>query len=172
MTNYHDWDNIMKGEMDRIQIPDSCARGEISMNGTEIFEEGCFDRMAFVVSQSAMLVATGAVTVAFVQVQFQSELTCCLFSVNNFVFSINFIFNTLQLLGVICAFMLAKTIRQAKSQRLARRWQLQQNLGIYNKPTPLTPYNPPYVQLNDETKPRNVNNDPHFTYLPNSPSVN
>lgn len=79
-----------------------------------------------------------------------------------------------QLLGVVCAFMLAKTIRQAKSQRLARRWQLQQNLGIYNKPTPLSPYSPPYVQLNDETKPRQAtsNDDPHFTYLPNSPSVN
>lgn len=67
--------------------------------------------------------------------------------------------------------MLAKTIRQAKSQRLARRWQLQQNLGIYNKPTPLSPYSPPYVALNDETK-SPQQDEKNFTYLPNSPSVN
>lgn len=76
----------------------------------------------------------------------------------------------LQLLGVICAFMLAKTIRQTKSQRLARRWQLQQNLGIYNKPNPLTNYSPPYTQLNTESK--SAKNDADFTYLPSSPSVN
>ena len=110
-----------------------------------IFEAGCFERMSFMVSQSAMLVSTGAITVAFVQ-----------------------------LLGVVCAFMLAKTIRQTKSQREARRWQLQQNLGIYNKPTPLSPYSPPYVSLNEDVaRPTsNGKNDPHFTYLPNSPSVN
>lgn len=145
MNGREDWENILPGDShNTITLPDSCSRDIGGPNGTtEIFEEGCFNRMSFIVSQSAMLVATGAITVAFVQ-----------------------------LLGVFCAFMLAKTIRQAKSQRLARRWQLQQNLGIYNKPTPLSPYSPPYVALNDETKPKNVNNDPHFTYLPNSPSVN
>lgn len=76
-------------------------------------------------------------------------------------------------MGVICAFMLAKTIRQAKSQRLARRWQLQQSLGIYNKPTPPNPYSPPYTQLTvDNEQQINTKNDPNFTYMPNSPSVN
>lgn len=35
-----------------------------------------------------------------------------------------------QILGVVSAFMLAKTIRRTKSLREARRWQMQQSLGI------------------------------------------
>lgn len=65
-----DWANIMPGDglnPNEVQLPDSCARGS-NGNTTEFYEDGCFDRMAYVVSQSAMLVATGAVTVAFVQV--------------------------------------------------------------------------------------------------------
>lgn len=42
-------------------------------------------------------------------------------------FSIKIVF---QLFGVICAFMLAKTIRRTKSLRAARAWQVQQGLGI------------------------------------------
>lgn len=139
-----DWVAIELGDTGNpafVEVPDSCAP-DFGMNNTDIFTHGCFNRMTFLVSQSATLVAIGAITVSFVQ-----------------------------LLGVVCAFMLAKTIRQAKSQRLARRWQLQQNLGIYNKPTPLSPYSPPYVQLNNENKSA-PSKDPHFTYLPSSPSVN
>lgn len=171
MTGKEDWEGILPGEQNSnyVELPDSCSRGDPSFNNTEIFENGCFDRMSFVVSQSAMLVATGAVTVAFVQVHIYSIGGCTSPPPDHFIN----LLALFQLLGVVCAFMLAKTIRQAKSQRLARRWQLQQNLGIYNKPTPLSPYSPPYVQLNDETKPRQAtSNDPHFTYLPNSPSVN
>lgn len=32
------------------------------------FDVGCINRMTFVISQSAMLIATGATTVAFIQV--------------------------------------------------------------------------------------------------------
>lgn len=41
----------------------------------------------------------------------------------------SFIF-ILKILGVFCAFMLAKSIRRTKSMRAARTWQLQQSLGI------------------------------------------
>lgn len=33
------------------------------------FDVGCMNRMTFVISQSAMLIATGATTVAFIQVR-------------------------------------------------------------------------------------------------------
>lgn len=39
-----------------------------------------------------------------------------------------------QILGVLCAFMLAKSIRQTKSLREARRWQLQQPFVSLNEP--------------------------------------
>lgn len=74
--------------------------------------------MNFIISQSAMLIATGATTVAFVQV---SYLTIELYNIN---------LSVLQLLGVLCAFILAKTLRRNKSLREVRRNQFQQNLGM------------------------------------------
>lgn len=47
-----------------------------------------------------------------------------------------------QMLGVICAFMLSKAIRQTKSLRAARRYQLQQSLAILPEP---------YYSIADET---------------------
>lgn len=93
-----------------------------------------------------MLVATGALTIAFVQ-----------------------------FLGVICAFMLAKTIRRTKSVREARRWQLHQSLGVLTNPFSFD------KQMEANASGRQYDPDPEYTsmgtgnntntYLPNSPSV-
>ncbi|KAL9706015.1 hypothetical protein quinque_009533 [Culex quinquefasciatus] len=114
-------------------VPDSCCQKPTFGEMCQPFEYGCLSRMEWVVSQSAALVATGATTVAFVQI-----------------------------LGSICAFMLARTIRRTKSLRAARRWQLQQSLGIMTKP-----HNPSYTQMEKSEK-----NADEEMYLPNSPSVN
>lgn len=51
-----------------------------------------------------------------------------------------------QILGVVSAFMLAKTIRRTKSLREARRWQLNQSLGIVIADASKVSYND-YSQL-------------------------
>uniref|UniRef100_A0A1L8DJK5 Tetraspanin n=2 Tax=Nyssomyia neivai TaxID=330878 RepID=A0A1L8DJK5_9DIPT len=144
-----DWEGILTPAnttdiSKEIVLPESCCEihfaGEHESECTW-FTDGCFNQMNFVISQSAMLIATGATTVAFVQI-----------------------------LGVICAFMLAKTIRRTKTQRALRQWQLQQSLGIYNKP--MNHYSPPYVQLNNTEKPKKDPDAQDFIYQPNSPSVN
>uniref|UniRef100_A0A1B0B299 Tetraspanin n=1 Tax=Glossina palpalis gambiensis TaxID=67801 RepID=A0A1B0B299_9MUSC len=145
-----DWSNYWKpntGNSEEIPVPPSCC-GSFSPNNLMhcemMYESGCLERMDFIISQSTMLIATGATTVAFVQ-----------------------------LLGSICAFMLAKTLRRNKSIREARRWQLQQSLGVLisgGKMVP--PSNSPmtgYTQL--EKAEKFSENDP-ITYTPNSPSVN
>lgn len=69
--------------------------------------------------------------------------------------------------------MLAKTLRRNKSIREARRWQLQQSLGVLisgGKMSP--PINSPmtgYTQL--EKSERYLEQDP-MSYTANSPSVN
>lgn len=100
-----------------------------------------------------MLIASGAATVAFVQ-----------------------------FLGVICAFMLAKTIRRTKSVREARRWQLQQSLGVLTNPfsfdkqtleaTTGRQYDPdPEYTVMEKPEISTNNNNNANTYLPTSPSV-
>lgn len=141
VESYQDWrfflenDTVATNGTDSapLVVPDSCCQKPTFGEMCEPFEYGCLSRMEWVVSQSAALVATGATTVAFVQI-----------------------------LGSICAFMLARTIRRTKSLRAARRWQLQQSLGIMTKP-----HNPSYTQMEKSEK----NADAEM-YLPNSPSVN
>lgn len=140
VESYEDWQFFLGNdtvnnstENAPLVVPDSCCRKPTMGERCEPFENGCLPRMEWVVSQSAALVATGATTVAFVQI-----------------------------LGSICAFMLARTIRRTKSLRAARRWQLQQSLGIMTKP-----HNPSYTQMEKSEK----NADAEM-YLPNSPSVN
>ncbi|KAJ6632653.1 CD63 antigen [Pseudolycoriella hygida] len=101
-----DWVGIFpqKETSDAVYVPESCCAELDGLNCSEYFLSGCLDRMHFVIGQSAMMIATGATTVAFVQI-----------------------------LGVMCAFMLAKTIRRTKSLRAAKRWQLHQSLGIMNR---------------------------------------
>lgn len=110
----------------------------------EFYEHGCLATLDIIIRKSAMLIATGALTVAIVQ-----------------------------FLGVICAFMLAKTIRRTKSIRAARRWQLQQALGVMTNPFSFD------KQMEANTG-RQYDPDPEYTsmeknstnsYLPSSPSV-
>ncbi|XP_061387782.1 tetraspanin-6 [Musca vetustissima] len=139
--------NTVNGQANRINVPDSCCGLFNAYDPRECdkqYDTGCFGRMDFIISQSTMLIATGATTVAFVQ-----------------------------LLGALCAFMLAKTLRRNKSIREARRWQLQQSLGVLisgGKMAP--PMNSPmtgYTQL--EKTERFYEQEP-INYTPNSPSVN
>ncbi|XP_054744015.1 CD63 antigen [Anastrepha obliqua] len=143
-----DWKRQNDSSVDNnIELPSSCC-AEFSFDDinycVQPYESGCLSRMDFIISQSTMLIATGATTVAFVQI-----------------------------LGVLCAFMLAKTLRRNKSIRAARRWQLQQSLGVLisgGKVAP--PTNSPingYTQL--ERAERYMEQDP-ITYTPSSPSVN
>lgn len=92
--------------------------------------------MSFLFSQSIMLITTSAMAVAFVQ-----------------------------FLGIICAFMLARTIRRTKSLREARRYQMQQT--IVGLTTEKSHYKQPYTAL--ESKDKSI--EP-VLYVPSSPSVN
>lgn len=133
VESYKDWKFFFPNATEDIELPNSCCQ-QSTLDETCIpFEYGCYSRLQWVVSQSAALIATGATTVAFVQI-----------------------------LGSICAFMLARTIRRTKSLRAARRWQLQQSLGIMTKP-----HDPSYTQM--EKSEKNADSE---MYLPNSPSVN
>lgn len=134
VESYKDWEFFLPNATESIvELPQSCCQRSTLDEPCIPFEYGCYSRLQWVVSQSAALIATGATTVAFVQI-----------------------------LGSICAFMLARTIRRTKSLRAARRWQLQQSLGIMTKP-----HDPSYTQM--EKSEKNADSE---MYLPNSPSVN
>lgn len=133
VESYKDWKSFLPNATEDIELPKSCCQQSTLEETCIPFEYGCYSRLQWVVSQSAALIATGATTVAFVQI-----------------------------LGSICAFMLARTIRRTKSLRAARRWQLQQSLGIMTKP-----HDPSYTQM--EKSEKNADSE---MYLPNSPSVN
>lgn len=113
-----DWDGLLtKGSAETEQsvlVPKSCCDTFNEKGDCErVYQEGCYPRLRFLVSQGTMLISTGATAVALVQI-----------------------------LGVICAFMLAKSIRQAKSIREARRWQLQQPFVSLTEP-----YYPAYQEV-------------------------
>ena len=46
----------------------------------------------------------------------------------------------IQAVGIMCAFMLAKAIRRAKSIRLTRQCQLKHSLGVFTRPHQTTAY--------------------------------
>lgn len=145
------WSEIFEQKENKTVVPDSCC-DVMETDGNEclqFYQYGCLPRLNFIIEKSAMLIASGALTVAFVQ-----------------------------FLGVICAFMLAKTIRRTKSLRAARRWQLQQALGVMTNPFSFEKQ----MEANS-TNARQYDPDPEYTqmektsngnaniYLPNSPSV-
>jgi len=138
---YMDWQDMF--DYPKQEVPISCCY-ELDQNDKNlceiIYEDGCLPRMRILLTQSAMLIATGAITVAFVE-----------------------------FLGILCAFMLAKTLRRNKTIRDARRWQLQQNLGI-TLPGKLTPPSEGYMQM--ENSGIGINRSDPVTYTANSPSVN
>lgn len=113
-------------------VPNSCCL-YMNRNLTECDQfamEGCLPKLNFVIEKSAMLIATGALTIAFVQ-----------------------------FLGVICAFMLAKTIRRTKSIRETRRWQLQQSLGVLTNPFSFD------KQVVEQSTGRTYDPDPEYTQM-------
>lgn len=66
-----DWEGILSAnETDTLVLPESCCTYYLNEQDTcgSNFDVGCINRMTFVISQSAMLIATGATTVAFIQV--------------------------------------------------------------------------------------------------------
>ncbi|KAH8266404.1 hypothetical protein KR026_001522 [Drosophila bipectinata] len=135
---------------DDVVVPNSCcgdlAKDEndsLQVTCLDTFDYGCFRKMNFIVSQSAMLIATGATTVAFVQ-----------------------------LLGVLCAFMLAKTLRRNKSIREARRWQLQQSLGVLISGGKMAPPQNSAVTGYQQLGNGEQGSQEPYTYTPQSPSVN
>ncbi|XP_017057373.1 tetraspanin-6 [Drosophila ficusphila] len=147
--NYAPNKNLTLGS-DDVVVPNSCCGSTVpdlndDLMGTcvETFDYGCFRKMNFIVSQSAMLIATGATTVAFVQ-----------------------------LLGVLCAFMLAKTLRRNKSIREARRWQLQQSLGVLISGGKMAPPQNSAVTGYQQLDNGEQGSHEPYTYTPQSPSVN
>ncbi|XP_055641234.1 CD63 antigen-like [Toxorhynchites rutilus septentrionalis] len=132
IDSYMDWEHFLLNTSN-IEVPQSCCIASTLEESCVPYSYGCYPRLGFVIAQSAALIATGATTVAFVQI-----------------------------LGSICAFMLARTIRRTKSLRETRRWQLQQSLGIMTKP-----HDPSYTQMENTEKDADSK-----MYSPNSPSVN
>lgn len=73
VSELKDWAGILPVPVDAdnttIVVPDSCCAQQSLSSCESYFMEGCLNRMEFIISQSAMIIATGATTVAFVQVQ-------------------------------------------------------------------------------------------------------
>lgn len=116
-------------------MPESCCMELVRNNSNEyecayFSRQGCLPMLYDIITQSAMLIATGALTIAFVQ-----------------------------FLGVVCAFMLAKTIRRTKSIRETRRWQLQQSLGVLTNPFSFD------KQVIEESSGRQYDPDPEYTQM-------
>ncbi|XP_069703024.1 CD63 antigen-like [Periplaneta americana] len=101
LDSYKDWD----GKLDRttegvitfqnMTLPHSC----VTDDSEYIYGNGCLSRMEYVVGQSAVMLASAAISIAL-----------------------------LQLLGVMFACSLGKSIRQQKSERERRRWELRESL--------------------------------------------
>lgn len=146
-----DWARIFDSEGDKTVVPDSCCSSMALNNSTgdficdDFYQVGCLPRLNYIIEKSAMVTASTALMIAFVQ-----------------------------FLGVICAFMLAKTIRRTKSIRETRRWQLQQSLGVLTNPFSFDKQmeaNGSGRQYDPEPEYTQMENKNADTYLPNSPSV-
>lgn len=133
VDGFSDWAQFLPSDGTVMEYPETCCAAP-PVNGECMPREyGCYSRLSWLISQGSVLIATGTVAVAFVQV-----------------------------LGAVCAFMLASAIRRAKTLRATRRWHLQQSLGIMTKPIETQ-----YTGM--EKSETNVDPD---KYLPTSPSVN
>jgi len=103
LEDYRDWDGKLDHGTevttlvvrDNITVPDSCCLQECDY----IFANGCINRLAFVVGQSAITFATATIFIAL-----------------------------LQMLGVMFACSLAKSIRHQKTERERRQWELRERL--------------------------------------------
>nr|XP_023011704.1 CD63 antigen-like [Leptinotarsa decemlineata] len=80
-------------------VPDSCCRSERCSNETSLYKRGCLNQITLIVTECALLLKIGTMCIAFIQ-----------------------------LLGVIFAHLLARSIRRIKSQiqvdRMVRKQQI------------------------------------------------
>ncbi|CAG9759513.1 unnamed protein product [Ceutorhynchus assimilis] len=88
---------IVLADNTTLSVPPTCCQQEKCSPAT-VYTSGCLFRLSYVVSQCALLLAAGALCVSFIQV-----------------------------LGIVFASMLAKSIRKAKTERLVRREELRRN---------------------------------------------
>jgi len=128
-----EWNHILHaGEnTSRLFVPASCCGVPFTTNTDNCelpYTDGCYYRLKSLISQGSNLIATGATAVALVQ-----------------------------MLGVICAFMLSKAIRQTKSLREAKRYQLQQSLAILPEP---------YYSIADEVTDEKIKQEYEKIYKP------
>lgn len=62
--------NITRGEVMIYRIPETCCRRQSCSNIESVYKVGCLDKVEFIVSQSALLLGIGAMSVACIQVKF------------------------------------------------------------------------------------------------------
>jgi len=111
--NYY-WDTTTEGpltdqpvpEFYRPRVPKSCCRrgsyyDQHNSVCAEYFTRGCHGPLNTIVSQSVMMIGSSALIVGVVQI-----------------------------LGVVCAFMFARFIRQNKTNRDVQRWAINQSMGF------------------------------------------
>lgn len=92
---YNETFNLVRLEVDYVNtsIPQSCCVNEVCTNSrSSIYSNGCMYRLSYIVSQCALLLGVGALCVSFIQI-----------------------------LGIVFATMLAKSIRKLKTQMLVQR---------------------------------------------------
>ncbi|XP_048522365.1 CD63 antigen isoform X2 [Dendroctonus ponderosae] len=89
--------SIVKDKHTTLYVPTTCCMNE-QCSYDSLFKDGCLNRLVYVVSQCALLLGVGALCVAFIQV-----------------------------LGIVFASMLAKSIRKVKTQRLVEREERRRN---------------------------------------------
>lgn len=110
VDSYLDWGEIDLSPIEsgifvsNVTVPFSCcAETQLNESNTEecykLYANGCLPRVIFLIYQSAGLLGTGAMTIAFIQI-----------------------------IGILFAFTLAKAIRKAKSERERRRWEIQERM--------------------------------------------
>lgn len=102
IRNYTEWSEfadrfllvtVPSNETNPISVPQSCCVNENCSSTSNLYKRpGCLYRLSYIVSQCALLLAIGAVCVSFIQI-----------------------------LGIIFAHMLAKSIRKLKTQMLVEK---------------------------------------------------
>ncbi|XP_077283916.1 tetraspanin 29Fb [Arctopsyche grandis] len=104
VNDYKEWENTPYGnKLGDDFVPKSCCghseHGE-SCDITDVAKSGCLRQMKDIISNSAILLGTGSLTVAFIQ-----------------------------FIGIVFSIMLAKAIRQAKTERERRRWEIREQMA-------------------------------------------
>lgn len=92
MDGPSDWEGILPAMEDSentsVLVPESCCGDFNDTKCDDYFMDGCLNRMHFIIGQSAMMIATGATTVAFVQVcksKYKNDGLGIRFTIMNFI---------------------------------------------------------------------------------------